>query len=104
MTYQIKPHRRPTHPAKQQPLQPLGTIQSLDIGEDDGRGLLAFEAVKAVKGDLPLAPDLGPIGPIGAGTTADGVFADPFTPPERGLVDPLQREEDDLLRVEAEGL
>ena len=80
--YQFKPHRCPAHPAKQQPLQPLGTIQPLDIGEDDGRGFLALKAVKAVKGDLPLAPDLRTIGPISAGKAADRVLADPFTPPE----------------------
>lgn len=31
------------------------------------------------------------------------MLADPFTPPERGLVDPLQREDDDFLPGEAEG-
>lgn len=74
----------------------------LDIGQDHGRGFLTFEAVKAVEGNLPLTPDLGTIRPIVACKAANDLPANPFASPEWRLTHPLEREDNDLLRGEAE--
>ena len=71
------------------------------IGQDDGRGLLALEAVGGIEADLALLEDLVALHVVVAGEAAQREAADFLTAAERRTGDAAQRQNDDVAVAEA---